>query len=640
LTTPIEQQRWWTLPKEDAHGALFQTVRRIATQNAGRRTDDTIFMRMYGARDVIGRGEEGGTDPRRHLRTRANGLETLKTNLVRSVVNTAAAHIASKRPAARFQTDDADWALVNKAQACEQAVKGIFYQNDVYGLGEEGFKDASIASLGALYVYSGNGRVKIERVMPTEILVDVRDGYYGHPRTLYRVKLVDRLIVKEAFGLKDLPEATTDRQLIKLFDWLPWDSQLDQVVVVAGWRLGNDDDEAPAGKHIVACQGKTLDLRDWNRQRFPFSFFRWEKRQAGFHGCGIVEELRGHQRSLNYLDARIADAMHIASRTNLVTFQLAGGKKSVNVHHIDNNPSTIIDVKGGGQAPQQLVVNAVPTEWFQRRREIMEDGYAQIGVSQLQATGQVPMGIKSGVAIREVQDAGSKRWQCKSQAYEQWLGVDTAKLVIDELREMAERGEVKPIPVKRRRGSLAKVEMIDWSKVALEDHEYTLEVSPASSLPDTTAGRKQTVEDWAQAGKITGPQALALSQSPDLERYLGLALASYEVILDTIDRIVEKGEYYPPEPTDDLELAVSLVTESYNKFRLRRLPPDRLDLLLEYLDDLRAMGEAAQAQAQPQAQPQSPEQAPPGATQAGPMPVQPAAGGASPGVPQAALAAA
>ena len=73
---------------------------------------------------------------------------------------------------------------------------------------------------------------------------------------------------------------------------------------------------------------------------------------------------------------------------------------------------------------------------------------------------------------------------------------------------------------------------------------------------------------------------------------------SLDYLLDTIELIVDKGEYNPPEPTDDVELGIKLATQSYNKFRLRKVPPERLELLLQYLDDLRHYAEqATQAQA-------------------------------------------
>ena len=618
-------KRWWLASHADAAESVFSAVKQIAAQNQQRRNDDALFMRMFGARDVVGLGQEGGSS----LTTPKADLDALKFNVCRSVVLTAAAHISAKRPKPKFQTDDADWGLVQKARGCEQAVKGVFQQNDAYALGQAVFLDSAVSSLGTAKVFNEGGRVRYEKVFPGELLVDVREGFYGEPRTIYRVKLVDPQVVKELFNLKKAPTSAAglERPLQQLFAWLKWDSTIDQTVLVEAHRLGKLDPKTgkrTGGKHIIACPGNTLVFEDWNRPRHPYAHYRWQRRQLGFYGCGIVEELRGHQRALNYLHRKIADWMHIGSRSNLVLWEGPAGKPGVNSHHVDNEPATVFRVKHGTQAPMQLTVNAVPSEYFAYRREIIEDAYAVEGVSQLTATGQVPQGIESGTAIREVEDAGSRRWATKVQDYERFF-LDLARLTIDELGDMAEKGELQKIRASTRSGSLSRPELIDWKEVSLDEDQYELDLTPASSLPDSTAGRTQTVTDWYQAGFITVQEAKQLLDHPDLERFKSLDLSSYECILDTIELIVDKGEYNPPEPTDDVELGIKLATQSYNKFRLRKVPPERLELLLQYLDDLRHYAEqATQAQAPLPAAgvvPNQPAQAPMPAADGAAMPV-------------------
>ena len=36
-------------------------------------------------------------------------------------------------------------------------------------------------------------------MFPGELIVDEREGYYGAPRTMYRVKLIDRSVLEERF---------------------------------------------------------------------------------------------------------------------------------------------------------------------------------------------------------------------------------------------------------------------------------------------------------------------------------------------------------------------------------------------------------------------------------------------------------
>lgn len=580
-------KKWFRSTENDVAGALFSTVKHIQNQNASRRRDDELFMRMFGSYDVIGKGEKLP----RHADERS-----LRFNLLRSASLTAQAHIGGLNPKAKFQTNDGDWSLTRKARANELAVTGIQYKNDFEEIKKAVFLDAAVSSLGGVKVYSRDQDVKIERTFPGEILVDVREGYYGCPRNLYQVKVVDKDALKERFQKNSYSIDQSITGDDGLFPWLGYDSMENQILLIEGWHIGAYDkrtDSYKGGRHVIAIRNAVLWSEEWKRNTFPFAFYRWEQRQCGFYGRGIVEQLRTNQRTLNYIDKRIRDMMHYLSRGKLIVWDNANSK--VNTEHLTNAPWDIIRVKGTGTPPQVIAQNSVPTEWWNWRRETIQNGYLEIGINEMQSSGQKPPGIDSGVALREVQDAGAKRFRPKVQSWERFH-VDVAKLIIRELKDMADRGENPIVNAKIRRGPLTLLQTIDWRKNALEDDEYRLEVTPASSLPDTTAGRKQTVEDWYRAGFINKIEARSLLQFPDIDGFNSLDLSSYEIILDAIETIIEDGEYKFPEPTDDLELALKLSTQSYNKFRLRNAPEDRLELLRRYMADVTGLIETAQRQ--------------------------------------------
>lgn len=617
-------ERWWEADKEQGHAAVFQAATAIAAQQATARSDDALYMRMYGPTDGV-RG--GGAAKARELSTR-NGLASFRYNLIRSAVNTAVAHVGSQRTKPRFVTDDADWSLVKRAKACEQVLKGIFDAQKYYERFTEVFRDCGITRIGSMFVYREEGRVRYERVMPGELLVDVREGYYGEPRTLYRLKAVERQVLQETYKLKNLPEGSdVDKQLFAAFPWLTEavQSTADQVMTITAWRLPCGKQK---GRRVVCIGGQTLDDTEYKRKRFPFAILRWTPQQTGFYGTPIAAELRGHQRSINFLDQKIADMMHKNSRSNLVTFNAPSGAKSVNVQHLDNDPATIIEVKGN-QPPVQLTANAVPPELFQHRREIIQDAFAQLGITELQATGQVDLGPNaSGAAIREVGEAGSKRWKDKLQAVDRFA-IDVALITMDELNEGAQANDLKEIQVSSKRGALSRMQMVNWADNALEENQYQIDCTPASALPDSTAGRTATVNDWYAAGFIDRQTAMQLLDFPDLQRAQSLELAAYEAVLDAIEAIIEDGEYFAPEPTDDLDLALKLATQSYTKFRIRKAPPERLELLLQYLDNVQYLLEqAAIGEQQSAPAPQMPAGAPvPAEMQPGqaPMPAMAAA---------------
>lgn len=582
----IQQPKWYKASSGDIPAAMTTTVRRIANQLSRRRADDALFLTMYGQRDIFGAGETIGV----------SAEDRLKFNLCRSAVNTAQAHIGSLRPKPKFLTNDGDWSLTRKAKACEQAVQGVFYANDFYHLASLAFVDACVSSLGGVKVYAHDGRVKIERTFPGEILCDVREGYYGEPQTLYQVKLVDKEALQDAYPSQRDAIQRSQAGDLSLFEWLGYDDTTDQVLVMEGWRLGQwnrSTNKFTPGKHVIAIQNAVLFQEKWERVRFPFAFYRWETRQAGFFGMGIVEELRAHQRTINYMHLRIRDMMHYISRGKLMVFDNA----KINTESLTNHPMDMIKVKGGGRAPVVVNQNAVPTEWWSWRREIIEDGYRQIGFNRMQAAGEKPPGLDAAVAIREYNDVGSRRARVKVQDFEGFV-VDTAQLVIEEMNAMAEAGELKSIQSTVRKGSGSALQMVDWKDNCLDEDVFRLQVSPASSLPDSTAGRTATVLDWYKAGFINVVEAKALLDMPDLEAFKSLDLAAYNNILDAIETMIEDGDYIFPEPTDDLVLLVKLTTQSLNKFKLRKAPDDRLELLRQYISDAQWLIEKSKQPAQ------------------------------------------
>jgi hypothetical protein len=529
---------------------------------------------MFGSDDVIGEGED-------QLRSTS---EALKFNLVRAGVNTAQANVGSLQPRPRFQTNDADWSLTRKAKACDHAVKGVFDANDFYSLASEAFLDGAVSSLGAIKTYRENGKVKLERVYPGEILVDIQEGYYGRPRTLYQVKLVSKDVLKDQYPKHEREIDGAQEEAKHFFDWWPWGQNENQAMVIEGWHISRPKGKNGKrnGRRVVALSNVVLESEPWTRPNFPMAFYRWEKRQAGFYGRGIVEELRTHQRTLNYIDLRIRDMMHRLSRGKMVVWD--NEKVKVNVKHLTNAPEDIVLLKGTGQPPTIMSQNAVPTEWWGWRREVIEDGLRQIGFSEFQVSATKPPGIEAAEALRELREQGTRRLRGKVQRFEEFV-VEVAKLIVQELQEGAEAGDLDAIQAQVRKGQTTILQSVDWKKDRLDDDQYQLTVTPASSLPDSTAGRTATVTDWYKAGLITQVEFKALLDLPDLERFKSLDLAPYEVICDAIETMIEDGEYVHPEPTDDLELLVKLTNLSYAKFRLRKAPDDRLELLRRYMDD-------------------------------------------------------
>lgn len=590
MTEPTEGiQAWWKRPNGQAHGTAFRLMEHLTGREKSHRENILINLALYGdahAKEQLLSG----------LRHRLDD-ERLTFNLCKSVVDTSQAEITEIQPRPKLLTSQGDWFLKRKAQSMELMLAGEYARNDVFALKDAMFLDAGKLGTSALKVRDEDGSPCIELVPPGQLIVDPIEGQFGKPRTIMQLVPIDRDIAR---GWLTKAGSNGDKAITnaprfdsrRLFPWLPIDGSVDQILMLECWRLPDPESFArpQPGRHIICVESGTVLDEKWDRTSFPFAFYRYDLDSSGFWGRGMVGNLRPLQRELNYVLRKIQECIHLAAG---IRYWVQGDSK-VNIEKIGNAPGEILRFFGT-LPPQPEVTNAVPTQFFTHAEDLIRRGYEQEGVSMLSATSRKPAGIDSGAALREYADVQSGRFIAKTRAFEKAIGVDLARLVIEEKRAIAEAGNDKPTRVKQRRGRGFTVHTMRWKDAALEEKQYEINVFPSSALPNDPAGRTATVESWIAAGYLTQQQGKQLLGFPDLEDFESFDLAPYDAVLEAIETMVEDGEYVLPLPTLDLELAVPLVSAAHLKFTVEGAPEDRLELLLRYLDDVKFLSSQAQS---------------------------------------------
>jgi hypothetical protein len=583
---------WWRADKKEVGPLLYRTVEHIEKmpQETRRRADTLFHMALYGDEEARF-GLVGAARPSRGDR--------LSFNLCKSVVDTAQAEIAQLTPKPTMLTSRGDWSMRQRAKAMELTVEGDYDRCDVHAQGAEGFLDMCKAGHAAFKVYGEGGEVQIERVPTGELLADPVEAQHGNPRTIYQNKHMARDAVLDIFGddksAKSAIMGAPIEQSRTRFPWLPRATMTHPIAVMEGWRLpvfAPDGSVRYPGRHVIAVKGYALVDEEWERRCFPFAINRWDR--SGFFGSALIRDLRSIQRELNYTLMKIQDCIHIASTMRY----LVEGNAKVNVEHLTNTPGEILRYLGIAPVPQ--VVDGVPASLLQHAEDLIRRGFEQTGVSLLSAMARKPAGLNSGEAQRVNQDIESKRFVVKSKTYERWIGVELAKLVIQERRALHEAGELKKTRAEVRRGRKVFIRHIDWKEAAMDADEFKIRVFPTSSLPSQPAGRIAAVEQWYASGLIDRNQMLRLIDFPDLDDFRAMELAPEELILDHIDQMIEDGKYVYPEPVQDLERAKALVTNAYQRYLYEGVPESRTELLLRYIDDVdHYIEQAVAAQAPP-----------------------------------------
>lgn len=492
-------------------------------------------------------------------------------NVCQSVIDTIVAKMSKNRPKPLFLTSGGDYKLIRKSKKLTKFCDGIFYENEAYKLGPEILRDAEVFGDGIIHIFDQNGRVKWERVVATELLVDTIESMYGKPRQLHRIKAIDRGIVRDSFpGKKSVIDVanSTSGDLTGMYV-----NVADLITVTESWHLPSGPD-AGDGLHCITLENGTLFSEKWEKDYFPFVFIKSSKRLFGFFAQGAVERLQSIQLEINKILWVIQRSMHLHGTYRV--WMKTGSK--LPKEHINNDLGAVLV---SDEMPQYLSSSFIPQEYFNHLKTLKDQAYEQEGVSQLSATSKKPAGLDSGKALREYNDIESDRFTVLGQSYENFY-LDAAKLSIEVAREIYKETKEYKVTIPGKKFT----ETIDWKDIDLEEDEYVMKCFPVSSLPDDPAGRLQTIQEYMQAGILTLRQGRRLLDYPDLEAEESLDNAREEYLHTILEKIVEDGEYTVPEPEDDLTLANELVLEYYALGKNQGLEEDKLELLRRFRDQV------------------------------------------------------
>ena len=172
-------------------------------------------------------------------------------------------------------------------------------------------------------------------------------------------------------------------------------------------------------------------------------------------------------------------------------------------------------------------------------------------------------------------------------------------LAIDVVRDIHAR-EKKGYPLKSLVSSTSMpgaqfLRSIDWKQVNLEEDEYVLKCYPVSALPSTPQGKLATVTDLARAGYIDQETARKLMDFPDLAQVMTLLAAAEDWVMSVLDKIIEDGDYNPPDGLMLLPMAEKLCLQEIALGEATGLEVEVLDDLRTWLGQVRQLKAKAQA---------------------------------------------
>lgn len=596
--------KWWTLKDKELFSSVFNVTNTIETELQTFRFQCRMFRYLYS-------NPESWFSP--ITASRAMGTNSshvgrkVQYNVIQSCIDTAASMIAKNQPKPQFLTLGEDnYKEQEKAKLLTKYVSGVFDSccdsgKDVYGVMRKVFLDAAITGTGALHIYVEDNKIKCEWVFPDELIIDNIEGMRETPTQIHRRKLVPRDYV--AFQYPEHSDEISDATAVK--HTALNNSVADFIEIIESWHLKSGKD-ATDGKHSICIDNCTLMSEEYDKDYYPIVFFRWAERPLGFWGRGIAEELTGIQMRMN----DIMRVIQIAQELIAVPIIFIEDGSMVQSSHMETNKIARL-INYTGTAPIVLSPQAVSPELYQHLDWLLNKAYELCGVSQANATGSKPPEVKSGAAIREVADQASGRFELIGQSWERMF-ITMAKIIVNKSADLY--SENKKLSIKLKDGKFLKE--INWKDVALDEDDFGIRVFPISGLPSTPAGKMDQLMDYVQAGWIDKDFAMQLINFPDLEEYTNLETAPLQLIRKMLSKMVNDGEYNPPNQYMNHDLCLKLSTLELLRAQLDGVEEDKLQLVRDFIDETQEYLDKAQAQqAPPPNQPNQPTAVPPQASQ-------------------------
>lgn len=566
-------KKWWKSTKSSMYQDVFAHLNYLENNQRYREDGNLRHARLYGNDFIRGLGL-GASSAANSAQLPANRISL---NVIQSIIDTMVSKITKNKPRPLFLTDGGDWSIQRKAKKLTKFMDGVFSGSNFYTKATMAFLDSCIFGTGCMKILQKNGAIEAERVFINEIKVSDAESYYSDPMQMHQVKYIHRDILKEMFPNQSVMIDQAGLDALNTYNTTYENEREELIMVVESWHLPSGP-EAKDGRHAICIDNLTLLDEKYTKDYFPFIFFRWSERPVGFFGSGIAEQLQGIQLEINKILRTIQVSMHLVSVPKL----LVEASSKIVSSHLNNKIGGII--KYAGTPPNYASLGQIPGELFSHLEFLYQKAYEISGISQLSAQSLKPSGLDSGKALREYNDLETERFLSVAARYETAF-MNASKIIVDMAKDIYKTN--KDFKVKAKGEDF--IETIKWADVDLKEDQFMMDVFPTSSLSRNPAGRLQDIQELMEAGFLDKQYALKLLDFPDLKSEMNMMNSDAQNLDKIIERMVDEGVYFPPEPYQNLENAVRKVQQAYLMYRMRGLDEDKLDLLRRYMEDSQSL---------------------------------------------------
>lgn len=575
-TGPDESYNWWEpgLPKAKVWERANAVYNRLLLDDKPRRAAYNDFLRLYGNLAYINRAKDA------YIRPGAGDRVTF--NVIAKWCDFATSRIGKQKPMPVVLPRGGNDSLHRKARLLGRFFEAQFRISDVYQATRRQFLDACIFGSGVIHPFHDGRGICVERVFPSELLVEHREATLGGPRQMMREMHVSRDVLRSMF----ITDSTSKREKARLErviadsgpapeQDLPYvgessgDDVSDLVRVVEAHRLPSGPG-AGDGMHIFFTNAGYLDGEKYEHDDFPYVIVRWKEHPARFWGIGLCEELVGIQTEINLMLRKIQAAYKLMAKP----FILMDLNSQLPKGGLDSEIGTV--VRYAGEKPEIWTPNSFHPEFYAHLDRLDYKAGELTGFTQDTGSRQE---VRSQVQLSLNHDIQTERFSIVAMNFEDGIR-DIAMWMVRLAKELDANGGFDTVAQKDR----WSLENVPWKDIDLEDDAYSLGIRNINQLSTLFSERVNQVGNLMALGIVADPEtALELIDLPDLDRHREMALAPSRNLDRIGELILDEDTLIPPEPTMDLDLGIRKMTDLFNWAQHRGVPEEKLDTIRDWL---------------------------------------------------------
>ena len=447
---------------------------------------------------------------------------SIQENIIGSCVETLCSKIAAQKVRPFFNTVNGTHKEMKAARQAQIFFDQLYEENNVTSVVTAAFKNACIFDKGFVKISSEG----ITNRLPWDVYIDPKEKTYN------QITMVAEKLPK------------TPGRLLKLKYDIKADYNLDYTVY----------EYYDTMEHIKAVFVQELNIvkqDKYDANIIPYLQINYSDPIKGNTSQSVVDQLYGIQMKIDEILGVTGEAIN---KNPGVTF-FVPKSSNIKTNMLSNRTGQVVQydpVPGQSQAPITAVTSdIISPQFIEMLKQLKQDAYEIVGISQLSATSQKPTGLNSGVALSTMEDIESDRFETQLNNVIR-LYVDIAKACIEIFP-----AEEEVLPADLNRSD------ITWADIIKARNNMKIQFSAGQSLDKDPSKKLDQLTALAAAKVIPQSHIATLMELPDLQAGYNVANNAFNAVYTFIDSVLDTGvipdvipEYLPTDKGQLLETEV------------------------------------------------------------------------------------